>query len=888
VAGSARAQTLTGSIAGTVKDEQGAELAGAKVTLSGKTGSTEATTDARGLYRFPSVEPGAYSLAVSMDGFQGMRQEGLSINIGRHLSVDPVLKLSGRAEAVEVVADAPMVDVSSSATSDGLSQDLLFNLPLGRFTSDLLDYLPGINNSQAYGGGTSANGFYLDGVSTRSSGGGSNYVYLNFNVVEDFQVQGIGAQAEYGSFTGAVINYVTRSGGNQYSALFDVQYSDDGLASSNVTPKIAAANPSLADPQVTTKLLDMTAQLSGPIIKDKLFFFVSGQRYKLDYDPPGPRTVLGEVTPRLNVKLTFEPSPKDVLTGLFQAEDYNRTGRSNFYAGSAATTDALSLREDAPDRLWSLQWRHLFGAHTFIEAKYHGYTAKTYKDPAVNAPIHYSYETGGYSGGGGYFTYADRKKQTVTASVSHYAEAFGHHDMKFGVEIERSRARDRFGYTGGLYFYDYNGPYQAYSYSYDITGDNHRESFFAQDAWKASDRLTVNGGLRLDRLRGLNPGVSQPLYSTTNLAPRIGFAFDLTGDHKTVLRGFYGQYYEDLLEYQYSRLLPGTEDRITYDVTGATPVEIDRTPLSNLAYRMDPHIKHPRVDELSLGFERALSGDLRLSVTGVLRSNKNFIGSVIPSARWTPTQVTNGLTGQPLTVYTWANPDESESDLFITNPDGFVFRDPAGNPLGTTEASARYRALIVSLEKRLSNRWQAKVSYVLSKSEGTVDPYSNEHVGYGRQFETPTLALVNVDGPFYGSRPHELKVLFTYQVPKVEVNVNAYYRLISGETYTPYQRYSSSEINFVTAGREPWLEPHGSQRLSVDSRLDLRLEKTFKIPAGRIGLYADIFNVFNTSYVDAVQQRVPSTSVEGFDVLYGAPTSIEFPRQLTVGARWSF
>jgi len=127
-------------------------------------------------------------------------------------------------------------------------------------------------------------------------------------------------------------------------------------------------------------------------------------------------------------------------------------------------------------------------------------------------------------------------------------------------------------------------------------------------------------------------------------------------------------------------------------------------------------------------------------------------------------------------------------------------------------------------------------------------------------------------------------------VPKVELNVNAYYRLISGGTYTPYQRYSSSEINFTASslGREPWLEPLGSRRLDTENLLDLRLEKTFKVPGGRIGIYADIFNVFNASQVDDAQNRVPSINVDGNTVAFGSPTSIVSPRQVTFGARWSF
>ena len=72
------------------------------------------------------------------------------------------------------------------------------------------------------------------------------------------------------------------------------------------------------------------------------------------------------------------------------------------------------------------------------------------------------------------------------------------------MEIERSGVRSQFGYTNGVYFYDYGGPYLAYGYSYDVRGTNKRESYYAQDQWKIG-RLTANLGLRLDHIAGYSP-----------------------------------------------------------------------------------------------------------------------------------------------------------------------------------------------------------------------------------------------------------------------------------------------------------------------------------------------------------------------------------------------
>ena len=129
-----------------------------------------------------------------------------------------------------MLGESPLVDVTSSATDNSLSQDLLFNFPIryGNVATALLNSLPGINSQSAYGGdASSGNALLIDGVDTRDPSGGTAWTFYNFNIVEEVQAVGIGAPAEFGAFSGAVINTVTKSGGNRYSGLFDVTYTNE-------------------------------------------------------------------------------------------------------------------------------------------------------------------------------------------------------------------------------------------------------------------------------------------------------------------------------------------------------------------------------------------------------------------------------------------------------------------------------------------------------------------------------------------------------------------------------------------------------------------------------------------------------------------------------------
>jgi hypothetical protein len=128
----ASAQTLTGSITGTIVDAQGGVLPGVTVSLVGRTGTRTAVTDETGTYRFQAVDPGTYSLSAELSGFQTARRENIVISVGTPLTIDLSLGVGGLQETVNVVADTQTVAVTSSEATSNLSQDVLYNLPIDR------------------------------------------------------------------------------------------------------------------------------------------------------------------------------------------------------------------------------------------------------------------------------------------------------------------------------------------------------------------------------------------------------------------------------------------------------------------------------------------------------------------------------------------------------------------------------------------------------------------------------------------------------------------------------------------------------------------------------------------------------------------------------------
>src|SRR5262245_4916587 len=368
-----RAQTQTGTVEGKVVDQQGAVLPGVTVTLMGPRGSQTTVTDGQGAFRFVGVTPATYSLKAELTGFASESQPEVLVGIGKTVLADFTMRVSGVSESVEVMA-ASTVDVRSSATHTNISSDLLKLMPIYSSTSTgLLNAAPGINSSSAYGAQASyGNALLMDGVDTRDPQGGSAWTFFNQNLIEEIQIGGLGAPAEYGGFTGGIINTVTKSGSNAVTGLFSMRFTNDSLASNNISKEILDANPGLGEAAILKKLSDYTVQMGGPISKNKAFFFGSVQRYSATSDPTGPVANSQDISPRFNLKFTLQPSSNDTLVLGTQYDSYNVTGRVGFWPAAQAT-DQQTVTEDAPEWVWNAQWRKVMGANTFLETKFTGY-----------------------------------------------------------------------------------------------------------------------------------------------------------------------------------------------------------------------------------------------------------------------------------------------------------------------------------------------------------------------------------------------------------------------------------------------------------------------------------------------------------------------------------
>jgi hypothetical protein len=891
----------TGAIRGIITDEQNSPLPGVSVTLSGANlmGVRTFVTDASGEFRFPALPPGEYQLKAELQGFGTVVREKIRLTTTTTLTVDIQMKAAAIAEEVTVIAQSPTVDVKSTETASvTLSNEVLRNIPYSQFTSDIVNMAPGVNNNVAYGGSESTGIAYsMDGVNVADPEGGSAWVFLDHNIIEEAKVMGVGLPAEYGNFTGVIFNLVTKSGGNKFAGHVELDFQGKkgdwpkGLWSTENNQSFVADFPELTSP--LSKLFDVNAHLGGPIVKDKLWFYVGGQYYRSQDFPTGFSEAVDYKQPRAFAKLTAQLTRTLNVNGSLEIDNYQGINRDS----GATVSPEATVTQDSPEVVANFNLTKILSPRTFFDVKAAYFNGYYYLDPEVGrAPyMHFDYADNFRRGSAGYFFYADRTRLQANASLTHYVEDFikGSHDFKFGVEVERSTVRNRYGYTGQggslgnavKYFDYYGGPYLAYQYAgYDATTKYTRAEGFLQDSWQITKRLNINAGVRLSQNWGQVKGVSGNTYKAGRIAPRLGFTFDLLGDKTTILKGHFGQFSEAMLAYYFDRMNPASAytDYIGYLWNGTSWDEIFRITHEDL-YHMDSNIRHPYMQQFTLGVEREIFRDASFSVTYINRAWKSFIGPVDRDADYTSTSAVVPELSQTFDIWERTLATVNQHDYLITN------YSTASSPWVLSNPIRKYEGLEFLFNKRFSNRWQLLASYVLSRATGNVNNDFAGDLGRFRILSDPN-SWINGQGHLTNDPTHMIKLQGTYLIPVVGVSFNAYFRAITGNAWTT--RYRTDVLN---QGRVTFfVEPRGSHHYPMQKVLDVRLEKIFNLAQKyRLGLMLDVFNVFNshtitswgTTYAGVGADWIPGSypSTGGHD-LY----DIILPRQARLGIRVIF
>jgi hypothetical protein len=340
-----RAQTASGAISGTVKDETGAVLPGVTVVIT-NTDTAQGRTlvaDASGRYAAPDLPPGPYEIKGSLQGFSTVVRSGIRLTVGRGAVVDLVLKLGEIADHITVVGESPTIDLKSSSTGGLIATEQIEGLPLnGRSYVELASLTPGVQLTQTGGQGTStgfgaklsvngsrytANLFTLDGTNLNdqfSQAGSASGNVLGVEAVREFQVLTNSFSAEHGHHTGGVINAATKSGTNTLHGSAFEFHRGDSLDAKNYFDTV---KPPFQRNQYGFSL-------GGPVIRSKTFFFTTYEalRERLGetniFTVPSAGVRSGPVAAAIKPWLDAYPLPNGAALGATRGE-LRRVGTRN-------------------------------------------------------------------------------------------------------------------------------------------------------------------------------------------------------------------------------------------------------------------------------------------------------------------------------------------------------------------------------------------------------------------------------------------------------------------------------------------------------------------------------------------------------------------------------
>lgn len=886
------AQRLTGKIVGVVTDEKGIPLPGVTLEISSPAlmgGVHYLVTSEKGAYRLMNCPPGIYKILCKLEGFQTVERENLRVLLGGTITENIVLKQLALEELVTVTAESPVVDVTKSSMTINYDKSQLEKLPFGRFSFlDIVKHAPGFAYRtgiteymvSAYGAGAEENAWYIDGIDLSNPEEGTAYLWITSDMFEALEISGTGAPAEYGNFTGAVVNMVTKSGGNKLSGSLSYYGQFDKLTGDNNPDKDKWTSYN------RDKLSDIAFTLGGPIIKDRLWFFGVYRRL-VDLESFWQVAPDFPIENRQNeqfFKLSSQISSKHKLVLSFY-----RLYRHLMLEWPDPFNEKETICDQwGPAYSWNFFYTFFINDNTYFDLKYSRWYSPYRNMPKwgdVDSPIHYDLATGVSSNGPWWPWEWIPERNQVNISFTHYAENFiGEHDFKFGIQYNMGATESWGGYGGGKLYLDYMGaPYLMYAQNiWRYGGTVQNAGAFFDDSWKINERLVVNIGLRFDNHNASIPSFTimdgwretsekeesiDDLFVWNSFSPRIGIAFQLTSDQKTLLTASFGRYYNYPYTGNWFWPGPNAPDKYAYQWNGIDWDLWQEIP-GEMGYTVDPNIKNPYSDQFSIGVEREISRNCSIGVTFLYKNSKDSIGYKNVAGIYEQVRRVSPDNNKTYTVFNQLNP--GENDYWLTNPEGW---------------DQTYKGLILNFNKRYSNNWLLNASLVWSKAEGLnlTSGGGGIHatVWHAGQFGKDPNDLINAKGPLNTDRTWVLKLSAGYDFPwNIFASMNFIYQ--TGRPRLTYVRiYNLDQTPFSSISIIA--DTRGTERFNSQYQLDFRIQKTFNLyKSFKFHAFIDVFNLLNNNtHLEFYTHNL-------WQANYSVPSQILRPRRAQIGLKLEF
>jgi hypothetical protein len=929
------AQSLTGSITGRVVDVQDAVLQDVEVSLSSEAligGSLSLRTNETGVYTFNKLSPGMYKIQFKAEGFKVLSRSSIEINAGFTATIDAALEVGTMEEIVTVNGNSPIIDVKNNIQQTVLTNKQFENLPNGRDPWSVGRIVPGMqvgkidigglngmqqSNLTIHGSMIGQSQYGIDGLIINWPGfneGGTSAIYFDQGIFQEINFQTSALPAEF-SVGGTVVNSVTKMGSNDFhgNILFyytNSRFQGDNFQSNPRFNVFRTINPKLTAGNHLDRSYDFNANIGGPMIKNRIWFFTSFRQWGVNKFVLGATNQDGSLAiddnqiDSLSSKFTWKLNEINTVHFLYSKSQKNRFHRRD--TPPFFIEDKAAWLQDMPGNVAQVTWTSTLSPKSVFEVKTGlvqiVFPLRYQKDVKPTDLSRNDLINSTRTGAAPYSFEDPSYRAELDATISLMRSWGGLHNLKIGEQFSRQSLLYRYRVNGDINLnYENDIPRSITIYNTPIDQYNYLNTLgvFAQDSWTVKRRLTMNLGLRYESVVGSIPVqkssagtfVGERRFAAINnvpnlkgLAPRLAFSYDLTGTGRTVAKGSYSRYFLQIGAGLIQNVNPLIFDNVTRSWSDANgdnlPQESELGPPSRsfreLNQRFNSHLARPFSDELTIGIQREVAPDFFLEGNYFRRLNRRILGIAnvaVPASKYFPIKINienpEGIVPPSLTIYNQDPLTRGQVDFLISN---------------SSMLNSDYSGIEFNFVKRFSSKWQLLGGFTAGKHRGTF-------YNFGEDINNPNLLINRQNAAIGDDATYQLKIAGGYTLPW-GISVFGDYLYSTG--YPLRRQLRISGIGLTQVNQSVDLIPRGQVRLENISLLDLRFSHSFRI-SERMSIEPtiDLFNVTNSSSVTSSLDTfgfTPESNQTGKVVAsaVGLPTEVIGPRLLRFGLKFNF